>query len=158
MFRMSGQFIDAFFGYWPLSTNSCTFTLYVRLISPPAQGYAVLLIAFDRFVAVFCPHWYMNHACHKVSLLNIGVKWIWLHIFALPGLIIQRMNYPGPSTHCGHEYGLQRTPCRYIWCNATVVGSSMTGVFTISFLSLTGTTSRSLKKIFGIIKSRLMMT
>ena len=106
LFEMSGRFVDGYYGsgHWPLGRGACTFWLYCQLIFPAAQVNSVLLLSLDRLVAVYWAAAYRKKVTACRSRIMVTVMWIWLNLYHIPGLVVDRGRNNRPVGVCTMLY------------------------------------------------------
>ncbi|XP_055352054.1 allatostatin-A receptor-like [Paramacrobiotus metropolitanus] len=105
---MTGNFISAVFGYWPLPDAVCTFVLYGSRIFGSGIRYGHVIITLNRLWAVMYPLHYKRHHTLMVANASIVVSWVLAHAVHLPVIIPGRMWLLEGEERCVLNVGFQK--------------------------------------------------
>ena len=77
---------DYVLSYWPFGQLWCQMVQYLVIVTAYASVYTLVLMSFDRFLAVVYPVASISIRTEHNTLLAIGVTWIIILLSCLPAL------------------------------------------------------------------------
>ncbi|XP_056417044.1 olfactory receptor 6P1-like [Hyla sarda] len=87
--------------YWidggRISLLACIIQVYFVHMLPGIDAFILMLMAFDRYVAICKPLRYSSIVTHRVSLAACGMMWLIIALCALMNLLILKHSFCGPN-------------------------------------------------------------
>ncbi|OQV25596.1 hypothetical protein BV898_00532 [Hypsibius exemplaris] len=123
LFDLPFTLLGEFTPIWPLGRAGCNFALYAKWVFSAAVRNTHSLISLNRMWAVFMPISYRERHTRAIATALCLGTWVYVHIFLLPGLVLDSVVYRLDGDSCQLNTTAQRDwalPSQVVVYNSSV--------------------------------------
>ncbi|OQV25594.1 hypothetical protein BV898_00530 [Hypsibius exemplaris] len=116
--------LSEFIPIWPLGRIGCSFSLYAKWVFSAAVRNTHSVISLNRIWALYMPIWYKQYHTKAVAIWLCLGSWVYVHIFLLPGLVMDDLTYRLDDGTCQVNTTAQRDwalPTQIVLYNSSVI-------------------------------------